>query len=119
MAKDRARRRAEREAAAAEERRRREAQRRRSDQRAAVVGAVTAPASQAQSRLSRWWRRTYPKGDPFARGRRRRTYVVVAILLVVQVLTWWLTPSWGLRGAVLLLSLLLAPVLRTLLFDRR
>ena len=83
MAKDRARRRAEREAAAAEERRRREAQRRRSDQRAAVVGAVTAPASQAQSRLSRWWRRTYPKGDPFARGRRRRTYVVVAIIYIL------------------------------------
>jgi Flp pilus assembly protein TadB len=119
VSKERARRRAEREAAAEEERRRREARRRRADQRAAVVGSVTAPASQAQSRLARWWRRTYPTADPFARGRRRRTAVVVAILLVVQVITWWLTPSWGLRGAVLLLSLLLAPVLRTLLFDRR
>jgi len=119
MSKERARRRAEREAAAEAERRKKEASRKRARQRAAVVGTVTAPASKAQSRLSRWWRRTYPKGDPFARGRRRRTMVVVAILLVVQVLVWIVTPSWVLRFCALALSLLLAPVLRTLLYDHR
>ena len=119
MSKERALRRAEREAAAAEERRKRQASRRRADQRAAVVGSVTAPAVKAQSRLTRWWRRTYPKADPFARRRRRQSLVVLALVLLVSVLTWILTPSWLLRGCVLLLSLLLAPVVRTLLYDRR
>jgi Flp pilus assembly protein TadB len=119
MSKERARRRAERAAAAEAERRKREAARKRADQRAAVVGTVTAPATTAQSRLTRWWRRTYPQGDPFARGRRRRTLVVVAILLVVNILVWILTPSWALRLSAMALSGLLAPVLRTVLFDRR
>ena len=119
MSKERARRRAEREAAAEAERRKKEAARKRADQRAAVVGTVTSPASKAQSRLARWWRRTYPKGDPFARGRRRRTLVVVAILLVVNVLVWIVTPSWVLRFCAIALSALLAPVVRTLLFDHR
>ena len=119
MSKERARRRAEREALAEQERRARQAKRRRADQRAAVVGAVTAPATGARSRLSRWWRRTYPTGDPFARRRRRQTLLVLAIVLVVQVVVWWVTPSWAIRACALLLCLLLAPVLRTLLFDRR
>jgi Flp pilus assembly protein TadB len=119
MSRERARRRSEREALAEQQRREREARRRRAEQRAAVVGAVTSPATGARSRLSRWWRRTYPKGDPFARRRRRRTLLVAVIVLAVQVLVWWVTPSWAIRACALLLSLLLAPVLRTLLFDRR
>ena len=119
MSKERARRRAEREAAAEEDRRRRAARRHRSETRAHVVGSVTAPASHAQSRIARWWRRTYPPQDPFARRRRRQAFVVLAIFLVVQVLAWWLLPSWSARGLVLLVSLFLLPVVRVLLFDRR
>jgi len=119
MSKQRARRREEREAAAAEERRRREARRRRAQGRAAAVGSVTAPASRARIRFARWWRRTYPPQDPFARRRRRQTFVVASIFLATQVLAWWLVPSWGVRLAVLLLSCLLVPVVRVLLFDRR
>jgi hypothetical protein len=119
MSKERARRRAAREEAAAQERAAREAKARRAASRAAVTGAVSAPVTRTRSSLSRWHRRTYPPGDPFARRRRRQTIVVVALLVVVQVLAWWLTPSWGLRVGVLAVSLLVAPVVRLLLFDRR
>ena len=84
-----------------------------------MASTVTAPVDAPAPSASRWYRRTYPPGDPFARRRRRQTLVVVAIVVVVQVLTWWLTPSWALRIGVLGVSLLLAPVVRLLLFDRR
>ena len=119
MSKERARRRAEREAEQAEARRRRDAQRRRAQARASVVGTVADPAARAGSRVSRWWRRTYPQGDPFARGRRRRSFVVALIALLVQVVAWVVIPSWGGRAVVLALTLFLLPVIRTLLFDRR
>lgn len=119
MSKERARRRAEREAAAAEERRRREAARRRAETRAAVVGTVADPAARARSRLARWWRRTYPKGDPFARRRRRQLLVLLVLALAVQVVAWWLVPSWAGRAVVLVLTLFLLPVARVLIFDRR
>jgi hypothetical protein len=119
MSKERARRRAEREAAAEEERRRREEKAQRAESRAALVGGVAGPARRTGTAISRWYRRTYPAGDPFARRRRRQTLVLLAILVAVQVLTWWLTPSWALRLGVLGISVLLAPVARTLLFDRR
>ena len=119
MSKERARRRAEREALAAEERRIREAKAKRAAARAAVAGMVAAPVTRTRASASRWYRRTYPAGDPFARRRRRQTIVIVALLVAMQVLTWWLTPSWGLRLGVLGISLLIAPVVRLLLFDRR
>ena len=119
MSKERARRRAEREAAATEERRRREAKAQRAGSRAALVDGVAGPVRRTRTSASRWYRRTYPAGDPFARRRRRQTLVLAAILVAVQVLTWWLTPSWALRLGVLGLSVLLAPVVRLLLFDRR
>jgi len=119
VSKDRARRREQREAAAAADRERRAAKRRRADARANVVGSVTAPAAKAQNRFARWWRRTYPPQDPFARRRRRQAFVVLGIFLVVQVLAWWLLGSWGARGLVLLVSLFLLPVVRVLLFDQR
>ena len=119
MSKERARRRAERETVAAEERRRRAARRHRAEARAHVVGSVTAPVAKAQNRVARWWRRTYPPQDPFARRRRRQAFVLLGLFAVVQVLVWWLLPSWPVRLAVLLLSLFLLPVARVVLFDRR
>ena len=44
---------------------------------------------------------------------------MLALFLVVQVLAWWLLPSWSARGLVLLISLFLLPVVRVLLFDQR
>jgi Flp pilus assembly protein TadB len=119
VSKDRARRRAEREAAAERERRRRDAARKRAQTRASVVGSVTEPASRAQNRMSRWWRRTYPKNDPFARRRRRQTVVVLLIGLAVQAVAWVLVPSWAGRAVVLVLTLFLLPVVRVVIFDRR
>jgi Flp pilus assembly protein TadB len=119
VSRERAKRRAEREAAAAQERRRREAARKRAQTRAALVGGLTEPAERAQNRLARWWRRTYPKNDPFARRRRRQTVVVLLIALAVQAVAWVLVPSWGGRLVVLVLTLFLLPVVRVVLFDRR
>ncbi len=102
-----------------EERRRREGKAQRAATRAVVAGTVTAPVSRSSNAFSRWWRRTYPPGDPLAPRRRRRTLVLLAIFLVVQVLAWWLYPSWAIRLGVLLLSVLLLPVVRVMIWDRR
>jgi Flp pilus assembly protein TadB len=80
---------------------------------------VAAPAAKAQTSASRWWRRTYPKHDPFARRRRRQALVLLAIAAAVQVLAWVLVPSLGLRLGVLGITVLVLPVVRVLLFDRR
>jgi hypothetical protein len=39
---------------------------------------------------------------------------VLFVFLVVQALTWLATPDWGLRVAVLLVSLFAVPVVTTL-----
>lgn len=119
MAKERARRRAEREAAAAAEREQREKQRRRREQRAAVAATVTEPADRVRGRLSRWWRRTFPPGDPLRKRRIRRALVLLAILVGVQVVVWIFVPEWSVRFFALLLSLLILPVVNVLLFGRR
>ncbi len=120
VSKERARRRSEREAAAGKERARRDAQRDRAAKRAAVVGSVASPANRAGAWWARWRRRTFPPADPFNRRRKREWLVLIAILLVIQVLAWWLMPaSFGLRLGVLGLSLLILPVVRVILFDRR
>ncbi|MGD9955546.1 MAG: hypothetical protein AB7V23_05720 [Candidatus Nanopelagicales bacterium] len=119
MSKERARRRAEREAAAAVEREKRERSRRRASQRAAVAGTVTEPVGRARTRLGRWWRRTFPPNDPLAPRRRRRFLVLLVLFLGVQAVVWWFVPDWAARLWVFLLSLLILPVVRVLLFDRR
>jgi hypothetical protein len=118
VSKERARRRTEREAAQAAQRRAREVKAQRAASRAAAANVLTTPIARLRQLVTRWHRRTYPSGDPFARRRRRQSMVVVALLLAVQVITWWLTPSWGLRIGGLGISVLVAPVLRLLLFDR-
>jgi Flp pilus assembly protein TadB len=54
-----------------------------------------------------------------ARRRRIRTSLLVAFLLAVNVLVWVVRPDWAARLAVLIVSILAAPVLATLLFRRR
>jgi Flp pilus assembly protein TadB len=119
VSRERARRRAAREAEAAQQRRVREVERRREQARAALVGSVSEPATRIRTSLSRWWRRTYPPGDPFARRRRREMFVVLLLGLLVQVVSWWFIPSWAGRAVVLVLTLFLLPVLRVVLYDRR
>jgi len=118
MSKERARRRAEREAAAAAEKERRERSRRRADQRAAVAGTVSEPVGRARTRLGRWWRRTFPPGDPLAPRRRRRFLILLVIFLGIQVVAWVFLPDWWARFGVLLVSILVLPVIKVLLFDR-
>jgi len=43
----------------------------------------------------------------------------VALALLVQVAAWWLSDSWWLRSTVAILTLLFAPVVLTLLSERR
>ncbi len=111
MSKERALRRAAREA----ERERREAERTRRD----------ASAARRRERLMRWrgrlawipglrttrWARST---GPLATKRRRRWGLIAVAFLVLQALTWVVTPSWGLRVAVLVVSLFAIPVMAVL-----
>ncbi len=80
---------------------------------------MTAPVTRSRRSLSRWWGRRYPAGDPLARRRLRRSLVLAALFLGVQALAWWFTPVWSTRLLVLLVSVLVLPVVRVVLFDRR
>ncbi len=108
MSKERALRRAEREREAAiraaarareEERRRRAAARRR-----ALAGWLPT-------------RRRAP--GLLAQRRRREATATVCLVIALNLLVWVTRPEWGLRILAVLVSLLVAPVLHTLLFRRR
>ncbi len=111
MSRERARLRAEREEALAAERakRKREAERRavRAGHRRRAVDAIPRPVRVAR-----------PRGILETR-RRRRLGFAVGIVALIQLATFVLTDSWLMRGTVLLLSLLFAPVVLTLIADRR
>ena len=108
MSKERARRRAEREreqairaaARAAEEERRQ----RRDARRRAVSGLVPSP---------RW------RPGLLARRRRRQVATTAAILLALNVVVWIVSDHWAARVLALMVSLLVAPVVHTMLFRRR
>ena len=53
-----------------------------------------------------------------AARRRRQVWATVALLLVVNVVVWVVTPLWEVRAVIVMVSLLAAPVLHTLLFRR-
>lgn len=108
MAKERARRRAEREAAALEQREQRATQRRRAD------------------RAQRWRQRLRamlpdkPHTTPglLARRRRRRLAALAGIIVVICAITWPLLPDWGGRIVVLVGLLMAAPVAWVMSFGR-
>jgi hypothetical protein len=108
MAKTRAIARAERQraaAAAAERRAAEEAKRaRQAARRRALAGWLPA-------------RRTGPVGV-LTRKRRRRVEALLAVLLAVNVLVWFAAPSWSARALAAVASVLVAPVLHTVLFRR-
>ncbi|MEV0164132.1 hypothetical protein ACGFJC_14940 [Nonomuraea fuscirosea] len=108
MSKERARRRAEREAERAraiqvnEER-----QARRARRRASLARLVPRPI------------RFYRQGGLLARRHRAQNAVVALGFLIVQVIAWLMWGSLPVSFGVLIFSLLLAPVVVTLAFDRR
>lgn len=111
MARERARRRAERAAERARlaaERAAREARLARRRERVQALAAV----------LPRPVRTARPRGIR-ARRRRAQNAAVAAGFLLAQALVWPLLPHWTARLGMLLLSVLLIPVLLTILFDRR
>jgi hypothetical protein len=111
LSRERARRRAEREAEQARlaavraEREARLARRRaRRDRLAALVPRPVRVARQ---------------GGLIARRRRAQNAVVAVLFVLVQALAWTLLDGWAARAGVLVLSVLLVPVLVTVVFDRR
>ncbi|WP_283133549.1 hypothetical protein [Rhizohabitans arisaemae] len=111
MSKERARRRAEREEAQA-------------------VAALAR--AEHQAKLERWRRRrarlaeAVPRpvrvarqGGIIARRRRAQNAGMFILFVLVQILGWLLLEGWAARAGLFMLSVLLVPVLVTVLFDRR
>jgi Flp pilus assembly protein TadB len=114
MSKERARRRAAREHEAALRTSARAAEAERRERRAARTRALR----RATDRV----RRRTPVGRPtgtMARRRRTQRSMLLAGLVALNVLVWFLTPDWAARLAALVVSVLAAPVLATLLMSRR
>ncbi|MFC4784626.1 hypothetical protein ACT8ZV_09135 [Nocardioides sp. MAHUQ-72] len=76
--------------------------------------------SQARRRALTGWLPT-PRRTPglLAQRRRRELTFTICLLVAVNVLVWVVTPEWGLRILAVMVSLLVAPVIHTLLFRRR
>ncbi|SFC03967.1 hypothetical protein SAMN04487968_103166 [Nocardioides terrae] len=108
MSKARAVARAERERAAAEEAARRETEAARRARRDRRRRALTGRLPQ---------RRTGSAGV-LARKRRRRAEAVLAVLLAVNVLVWFAAPAPSARALAAVASVLVAPVIYTVLFRR-
>ena len=75
-------------------------------------------AARARSALPRRTRVGRPHG-PLARRRRLQALSLVALLLLAQGAVWLITTDWLLRASAFLLAVVAAPVLATLLFNRR
>jgi Flp pilus assembly protein TadB len=102
--------------------RRREAR----EREAAIVTAARASQAERRERhaarsravRSRFPRRHSRQTGILAARRRRQVSATIAMLLVLNVLVWVVFPEWPMRTMVLILSLLIAPVLHTMLFRR-
>ncbi len=53
-----------------------------------------------------------------AKRRRRQNFVLVDLLLVLNIVAWFVTENWSARVLILVASVLCFPVLKTLLFPR-
>ena len=91
------------------------------EQRAAQRARADAAAARRRDRRARWSRRlSWLPGvgttrwsrstGPLAVKRRRIWGLLVVAFLVLQVLTWIVTPSWGMRAAVLVVSIFAFPL---------
>src|SRR4051794_26452140 len=115
MSKERALRRAAREHEAALRAAARAAEQERQERRAA---RATAVRRRTTDRLPRRTRVARPTGT-LARRRRVERSLVLALLVALNVLAWVVSPDPAVRLGALVVSLLVAPVLVTLLVPRR
>ena len=107
-----------------ERQRRREAR----EREAGIVAAARAAEAEKRERrgarkralTSRFPRRRHSRQTGvLAQRRRKQTGATIALLLGLNVLVWVLFTEWPARAMALILTLLVAPVLHTLLFRRR
>ena len=106
-----------------ERQRRREAR----DRETGIVAAARAAEAEKRERRdarkralsSRFPRRHSRQTGVLAQRRRRQTGATIAMLLALNVLIWVLFTEWPARVMALILTLLVAPVLHTMLFRRR
>jgi preprotein translocase subunit SecF len=105
MSKERARRR---EVRIAETQRRIDAERRRNARR--------SRSRALRSRLLPRRRRVGRLAPKYSRGQRK---IALAVVVALGALTFYLTPSWPVRIAVLVVCAIAFPVLLTVSFDRR
>jgi Flp pilus assembly protein TadB len=81
--------------------------------RRALVGWLSWPDRRHRRASAR------PAPSALARARGRQNGVLLAVLLCLHAVLWLLVPSWWWRGAALLATAALWPVLVVLVFDRR
>lgn len=67
-------------------------------------------------RLPKWG--TGRQTGILARRRRSQNAFLVSLLVLLNVLLWFVRDEWGIRLAALVVSILAAPVLHTLMFRR-
>lgn len=113
MNKQRAQRRADREAQQRIERNRGARRRARRSRWRALTGWVRPP----RSSLPRFGRRS--GGSLLAAQRRRQNGILITVLLALHLVLWLLSDSWWLRVFALAMTVLLWPLLVTMVFDRR
>ena len=111
MAKTRAKARAERERLAAAAAAKRERENARRARRRVWARRLTGwiPAS---------WRGHNRQSGALAAKRRKQRWATFLVLLVINVVVWFVDPTWSARAFVLVASVLIAPVLYTVLFRR-
>lgn len=84
--------------------------------------AAKKPAKQSHPRTPDKKRNHAPVGrpdGPLARRRRFRVRLLLALLVAVNVGAWLIWPDWSARLAVLIVSVISAPLLAALLLRRR
>ena len=108
MSKERARRREEREREAAIVRAARARAAEKKERRTARTRSLSGLVPKRHSRQT----------GPLAQRRRRQVGVTIALVLALNVLVWVFVPGWPARTMVVVVSLLVAPVLHTMLFRR-
>lgn len=108
MSKARALARAERERVAAEQ----------AAARSAAAARHARRAARRERLTGRLPRRRTGRAGVLAGRRRRQAEAVLALLLAVNVLIWFAERSWSARALAAVASVLVAPVLYTVLFRR-
>ena len=114
MAKERAIRRAEREREAAIRAAARAAEAERRERKAARARAVRAVTTDRLPRLKPVGRHT----GVLARKRRIQSFVLFDLLLVLNIVIWFVSGDWAVRIGAIIVCVLVFPVLKTLIFPR-